>query len=167
MRALFAVLLVFVASPVFGQVTDPCQAIPAGTNFVVTSGSPFTVAWVMDATVLADDGVTQVPQRINGFYLRIDAGAKLDIPTLAGAPCPAGTQQAGKIPYTHRTSTGVARGPHNAYLSAWNFAQDCSSGTCVDTSVRQESAVATVPFAAVDPRHTGPPRVPANVVISR
>ena len=167
MRNLLTVVVLLGFAAGASAQTDPCTAVPAGTTFTVTSGSPFTVAWVMDATVLADDGVTQVPQRISGFYLRIDAGAKLDIPTLAGSPCPAGTTHAGKIPYTHRTSTGVARGAHTAYLSAWNFQQDCSSGVCVDTSVRQESAVASVPFAAVDPRHTGPPKVPVNILITR
>ena len=140
---------------------DPCETtVPP---FVVTSGSAYWITWVLPATVSTPQG--PVPQRINGFTLQIDATPKLDLGALVpGAPCPAGTPQAGKLPFVYRTLSGVARGSHTATLIAWNFTLDASGNP---TTTKQESGPLTIPFAAVDPILTGPPSTPEAGAIKR
>ena len=138
---------------------------PTTPNFTVTSGSPYTVEWIMDATVPASaTDPTLVPHRIDGFYLQIDAGTKADIKPTPGAPCPVGSVQAGKIPYIYRTTSGVARGSHTLTLSAYNFALG-ADGT--PTTTRQEGPAVSVPFVGVDPVRVGPPTAPLGVIIKR
>ncbi|MDQ3525805.1 MAG: hypothetical protein M3451_12225, partial [Chloroflexota bacterium] len=139
---------------------DACSA-PSGA-FTVSSGAPFTVTWVVPATApTSATDPTPVPNRINGFNLQIDSGVKQNIglPT-AGPACPAGTAHAGKIPYSYRTTSGVAKGSHTLSLSAWNYALDASGNP---TTTQQESAAVSVPFAVVDLVQTGPPVPPVNV----
>ena len=129
--------------------------------FVVTSGAPFTIAWLMPSTA-TENGQT-VPNRYDGFYLQIDAGPKVDIgKATPGTPCPPGNSNANNVPHTYRTTSGVSKGSHNAKLSSWNFVLD---GNGNPTTNRAESAVVTVPFSGGDPVLTGPPNIPFNVWI--
>lgn len=138
-----------------------CTQTPAGP-WTVTSGAPFVVTWIMPDTAL-ENGIT-VPNRVDGFYVQVDAGPKTDI-GLASAltPCSASSARPGDIPYTYKTTQGVSRGTHQLKISAWNFALDGSGNP---TTNRQESTVTTVPFSAGDPVLSGPPLAPASVVIT-
>ena len=153
-------LLLMLAAPVAAQ-TDPCVAVPAGTTFTVTRGAPFTAAWVMDAKVpVSDTDSTLVNARIDGFYLQIDTGARqrvvLPLPTVA---CPNG-----QLPFSWRSPSGVSRGSHTFKITAFNFVLN-PDGT--PTTVEQESAAVSVPFAAVDLVRVGPPSPAKNVIIKR
>lgn len=164
-RVLFAAAIVLMLSSMaFGQsVQDACNT--AIGPFTVTSGSPFYVLWTMDATVPASPtDPTPVPHRVDGFYLQIDTQTRVDIAPTRGTACPSGSPQAGKIPYIFRTTSGVARGSHTARIQGWNFAVDQDGNP---TTVRQEGAVTSIPFAAVDLVQTGPPTAPTNGSIRR
>lgn len=144
--------------------TDPCTvALPP---FTVTSGAPFTITWLMAPTVPASPtDPTLVPQRIDGFWIQIDTAARIKLPALtAGTPCPVGTPNAGKLPYTYRTLSGVSRGSHSARINAYNFVLDTNGNP---TTTEQEGAAVTVPFAAADLTHTTPPLAPTNGIIRR
>jgi hypothetical protein len=170
-RQWFAVLVVacvslFLSVHVLAQAVDACQA--SVSPFTVTSGAPFTVAWVMDplGPVSATDP-TLVPQRIDGYSLQIDSGPKQDLivaALAAVAPCPVGTPMAGKIPYQVRTASGVGKGNHTASLSAWNFVLDSAGNP---TTTRQEGSAVSIPFVGVDPVQAGPPNRPLNLGIKR
>ena len=140
---------------------DPCQtAVPP---FVVTSGSPVWISWVAPAIVTTPDG--DVPNRIDGFYLQIDTAPRQDLgPLPAGAPCPSGTPQAGKLPFAYRTLSGVPRGSHEARITPWNLQLDAAGNP---TSVRQEGPILLIPFVAADPVLTGPPPALSNGRIVR
>lgn len=145
------------------QSPDVCTG-PSGA-FTVTSGAPFTAGWVMDATVpVSDTDNIQVPQRINGFYLQIDNGARQNIGLPApGAACPAGTVQQGRIPYTYRVPFGGGKGAHTLTIIAWNYDLDASGNPT--TTVRE--SVVSVPFTAADPVRQGPPTSPIITIIKR
>lgn len=147
---------------------NPCQATPGGTVFAVTSGRPYRIGWVLPATGPANaSDPTPVPNRVNGFYVALDdQQAKVDIglPAPAGPPCPAGTSYAGMIPYEHTMSAGVGRGEHRVFVSAWNYVVAPNG---IETLVKQESEVASVPFVGVDLMMYGPPMGPINPVIKR
>jgi len=130
--------------------------------FTVTSGSPFTVQWIMADTVAENN--TTVPTRIEGFYLQIDGGEKFDIgKATALTTCPStSTVYPNDLPFSFRTTSGVARGQHTLKISAWNFVLDSAGDP---TTTKQESVVASIPFVAGDPIQYGPPVSPTNVVI--
>jgi len=139
---------------------DPCVA--AAPPYTVTSGAPFTVAWLMAPTVpFSPTNPTPVPNRHNGFYLQIDSTMRQDIgKPSAGAPCPAGTPRAGFLPYSFRTSQGVSRGAHTVVITPWNFTL-AADGT--ETTQRQDGEASSIPFDAGDPTVlTGPPGPPQN-----
>ena len=142
-----------------------CTTTPTGP-FLVTSGAPFTVMWLMLDTVPASaTDPTLVPNRYNGFYIQIDGGPKTDIGlATAAAACLSTTPHPGDIPFSYRTPTGVARGQHSLKISAWNFALD---GAGNPTTTKQESVVVTLPFTAGDPILFGPPGTPFNVAITK
>jgi hypothetical protein len=145
------------------QQADPC-VVGAGAS-VLTSGAPFTLTWVMDAQVPASPtDPTFVPQRINGFVLQIDGGAKQDIAPTSGPPCSAGSLYAGHIPYSYRSVTGVSKGAHSATVTAWNFILDDAGNP---TYTRQEGPAVSVPFSAVDLMRLGPPSGAKNVIIRK
>lgn len=147
------------------QAPDVCTGPPSGT-FTVTAAAPFTVGWVMDATVpVSDVDQIQVPQRINGFFVQIDNGPKQNIGLPpAGAVCPTGTVQQGKIPYNYRAQFGGAKGPHTLLVSGWNFKLDASGNP---TTVVEGGPVVSIPFSAVDPVRFGPPTAPIVTIIKR
>jgi len=162
MKYVVALLFVLQASIVSAQ-TDPCMT--GVQPFVVTSGAPYTVTWLMDALVPASStDPTLVPPRIDGFYFQVDATTKTKISVTSSPVCGTGTPNAGKMPYTYRTVNGVTRGSHTVRLSAFNFVLDQSGNP---TAQEQESAVVSVPFSAVDLLEYGPPPSPVNVIIRR
>lgn len=139
-----------------------CTTNPIGP-FLVTSGAPFTISWIMADTTV-DTGGQTVPNRVNGFYIQIDNGAKDDIGMATALPaCSTTSIKPGDIPYTFRTSSGVSRGSHTLKISAWNFTLD---GAGNPTTSTQESIVTSVPFTAGDPILFGPPSSPISVVIT-
>lgn len=147
-----------------GQAAPPalCNSAIAGP-FVVTSGAPFNVTWLVPSST-SENGVT-VPVRINGFYIQIDGGTKDDIGMATElTQCPSSGPFPLHQPYTTKTSTGVARGNHTLKISSWNFSLD-ATGT--PTTTKQESVVASVPFTAGDPIMFGPPPPPVNIVIMK
>jgi len=156
----FLLALLFVP---IGMQIDPCTT--AQPPFTVNSGAPFTIAWLMDAMVPASPtDPTLVPQRIDGYYLQIDSTPRVRLSgVIIGLPC-VGGPNLGKIPFTYRTTSGVSRGSHLAQLLAYNYILDVNGNP---TTTEQEGPAVTVPFAAVDLTHTGPPRIPANVIIRR
>lgn len=162
-RVWLAILLLLVASN--GDARQDhilCSTNPTGP-FLVTSGSPFTAMWIMVDTALDTNGVT-VPNRVNGFYIQIDTGPKTDIGMATALPaCSTTSPKPGDIPYSFRTASGVARGPHTLKVSAWNFTLD---GVGNPTTTKQESVVASIPFTAGDPILFGPPSAPVNLIIS-
>jgi hypothetical protein len=167
-RTVLSLMIAFfvLSSTVSAQnVQDACVVIPPGTVFTVTSGAPFTLMWIMPATGPASaTDPTPVPMRIDGFYLAIDTGNRMSISAMQGSPCPAGTPNAGKIPYMHRTTSGVARGSHEARLTAWNYIVDSNGNS---TGVPQDGETTIVPFGAVDAVMQGPPPAPTNTSIRR
>jgi len=158
-------LLACVGTVVEAQ-TDPCQS--ATPPFVVTSGRPFTAVWLMDAMVQANPPTdpTLVPARIDGFYLQIDSQPRVDTgPIAPSAPCPVGTPNAGKLPFSWTSSVGgVSRGTHTFTVRGWNFQLDTQG---VPTTTRQEGVVASIPFSAVDLVQVGAPLAPTNAIIRR
>lgn len=163
MRVLSCLGLVLLASgPAFAQDHVLCSTTPP-TSFVVTTGAPFTVSWLMPDTA-TENGQT-VPNRFDGFYLQIDGGAKSDIgkPTAALA-CSSTSLHPGDVAYTYKTPSGVAKGTHTLKISAWNYTLD---GAGNPTTTKQESTVVSVPFSAGDPTLTGPPVPPFSVMIQK
>jgi hypothetical protein len=162
--ALFAIIL---ALPInaFAQ-SDPC--IAAAPPFVVSSGAPYTVTWLMDAQVpVSPTDPTLVNQRIDGYYLQIDLQTRTRITSAQVTvlpPCSATTPNSGKIPTVYRTTSGVTRGSHTARLAAFNFTLDVNGNP---TTSEQEGPAVTVPFDAVDPLQSTPPRIPGNVIIRK
>lgn len=155
----------FVLTPIStgsAQTSTACE--PATGPYIVTSGRPFTTVWLMDAKVPASpQDPTLVDQRIDGFYLQVDNGPKVDI----GKPAPGTTctgPLAGKIPYSFRVDSGVGKGAHTATLSAYNFQLNPDGSP---TTVKQEGPAVSVPFSAVDPVQVGAPLAPVNITIWR
>jgi hypothetical protein len=159
--SLACLAVLWLSSPAFAQ--DACQTAIA--PFQVTSGAPFTVSWVMDSTVaLSATDPTPVPQRIDGHYLQIDNGPRLELLIAPGLPCPTGTPMAGKLPYVFRSASGVSRGAHTATVTPWNYALDAAG---LPTTFRQEGPAVSAPFAGVDPVQFGPPAGPSNLGIKK
>lgn len=156
-------LVLLVAAPLTARQDHVlCTQNPVGP-FTVTSGAPFTVAWIMSDTA-TENGIT-VPNRYNGFYFQVDGGAKVDIAMASPQPaCSAASLKPGDIPYTYRTPSGVARGSHTMKISAWSFTLD---GAGNPTTTKQESIVTSVPFSAGDPILFGPPMQPSSVMITK
>lgn len=144
---------------------DPCTAPPAGTTYTVTSGRPFKITFVVpDKAPASATDPTLVPNRISGFFIDVDdpnINNNVGWLSPSGAACPAGSTFAGMLPYEY-TLQGVSRGNHQVYVSAWNYALDANGA---ETTTRQESELASVPFAAADPVLIGPPAGPRNVLI--
>src|SRR5687767_8351583 len=70
-------LCVLMPASVFAQ-ADPCQPNP--TVATITSGAPFGLTWLMDLTVpVSDMDPTPVANRIDGFSLQIDGGARQEL----------------------------------------------------------------------------------------
>jgi hypothetical protein len=136
--------------------------------FVVTSGAPFGITFVMPSSVpVSETDPTQVPLRVDGYTAWIDTGTRYEIkpsPVGVGDPCPQGTAFAGQRPYTFRVPEGVGRGSHTFNLLAWNFKLDAVGNP---TTERQEGPAVVVPFVGADPVHQGPPPAPKNVIIRR
>lgn len=147
------------------QVTVQDACAVASGPFVVTSGAPFNILWVLPPTQDASaTDTTQVPLRVDGFYLQMDGLAKADIAATRGTPCPAGNANVGKIPFLFKTLSGVAKGSHQASISGWNFVLDSSGNP---TTQRAEGTATAIPFAAADPVAVGPPPAPTNGSIKR
>jgi hypothetical protein len=164
-RLVIVAALVLVPVSAWAQSAQDACAADTGP-YIVQSGAPFTVFWVMDATVpTSETDPTPVPNRYNGFLLQVDTGARMEVGhlLLVGTPCTAGPF-VGRIPFAYRSASGVPRGDHVLKLSAWNFQMD-ANGT--PTTVIQESAAVAIPFAAADPAATGPPRAPFGVFIRK
>lgn len=158
---LFVLLLMSVV-PASAQDHLLCSTTPP-PPFTVTSGSPFTISWVVPDTA-SENGLT-VPNRFNGFYVQIDGGAKVDVGLAVASPaCSASSVRPGDLPFTYKTTAGVARGSHTLKVSAWNFTLD---GAGNPTTTKQESVVTSVPFAAGDPILFGPPMPPNPVIITK
>lgn len=157
---IFAVL--FSASVAGAQVntnTNPCQS--ANGAFQVNSGAPYKITLLLPATVTDTNGA-QIPTNPKGFRVQIDTGAFQDagLPP-AGTACPSGTAFAGFIPYIIQMTTGVARGNHEAKVLAYYDSVDNNGVPIV-----VESAVVTLPFAAVDPTRSVFP-APSNGKVIR
>lgn len=160
----FALVVLALLAPLSARQTDHllCSANPV-PPFTVTSGAPYSAFWLMADTAL-EGGVT-VPNRVDGFYVQVDMGAKTDIGMATALPaCSATSPRPGDVPYTYRMPSGVARGAHTFNVSAWSFKLD---GNGNPTTTRQESAVTSVPFTAGDPLLFGPPMAPQFPVIAR
>jgi hypothetical protein len=145
--------------------TDPCAA--AQPPFVITTGAPFTVSWLVAPTTnKSATDTTQVPNVVAGFYVQIDALPRTrTLLAQAGQPCVTGPN-VGWIPYTLRNSSGVSRGSHTFKVAAFNFAVDPVTGA--PTLTEQESAAVAIPFDAADPAITQPPPAPvSNLIIRR
>lgn len=150
--------------PLAARQTDHllCSASPV-PPFTVTSGAPYTAQWIMADTAV--EGGATVPNRVNGFYVQVDTGAKVDIGLATALPaCSATSPRPGDIPYQHRMASGVSRGAHTFNVSAWSYTLD---GNGNPTTNRQESAVTSVPFSAGDPILFGPPLAPQYPLITR
>ena len=164
-QILFTGVFVLLATSASAQ-TDPCAT--ATPPFIVTSGAPYTITWLMDAQVPASPtDPTLVNQRIDGYYLQIDLQTRVRITSAQVTvlpPCSATTPSSGKIPTTYRTSSGVSRGNHTARLNAFNYLLDANGNP---TTTEQEGPVVTVPFDAADPLQSTPPRLPGNVIIRK
>jgi hypothetical protein len=151
---------------------DNCT--PGVPPYTVTSGKPPTITWLMDPTVAASaTDPTQVAYFIDGFTFSLDGGGKTEMvpkPTpQTGFICPAGTPNAGKIPYGFTLPTGVAKGNHSVIITVWNFLRtvDPNTGAITVTTQRQEVAATSIPFVVVDAPYTGPPVVPKNIKVIR
>lgn len=158
-------LLALSALPAQAQSQDVCTTVST-PPFTLTTGAPYTIAWLMDATVpLSDTDPTLVPQRIDGFTIQVDAGVKQEIGVPAASTCATGTLNAGKLAYSFRTASGVAKGSHTLTLTPWNFAIDPVTGA-ITTTVAPGPPVA-IPFVVVDPVRVGPPTAPKNAKVKR
>lgn len=153
---LILVALLLSVTPVAAQQ----ECVNTSGPFQVNSGAPYTITWLMDAQVpVSSTDPTLVPQRIDGFFLQIDGGPKVDLgPLVSTGVCGAGSN-VGKLIYTFRTSSGVPRGSHNAAISGWNFVLDSNGAP---TTTKQEGIALVIPFDAVDPIRLGPPTAPLN-----
>lgn len=163
LKAPLVLVLLALAAPAWAQTDHILCNTQAMGPFVVTSGAPFHITWIMPDTATEPGQSVMVPNRVDGFYTQIDAGPKDDIGmATALAPCSSASTRPGDIPYTYRTEAGVSRGTHQLKISAWNFLLD---GAGNPTTNRQESVVTVVPFSAGDPVLFGPPSQPTNVFI--
>jgi hypothetical protein len=156
-----------IARAIGGQAT--IEACNVGAQpFVVASGAPFGITFLMPSSVPASDtDPTQVPLRVDGYTAWIDGGTRHELrptPIGAGDPCPQGTTFAGQRGFEVRLPEGVSRGQHTLTVLAWNWKLDAIGNP---TSIRQEGPAVVVPFVAVDPAHQGPPPGPKNVIIRR
>jgi hypothetical protein len=140
------------------QTANPCDTNATGP-FVVTSARSFTIQWCT-ANTRVDNGVI-VPERIDGFYLLIDAGPKQDIAMAVNLGLSATTN---RNAWQYVIPSGVARGDHTAAVIAWNYVLDQNG---VPTTQRAESAPTAVPFTAVDPVSNQPPLAPTGGRIIR
>jgi hypothetical protein len=167
-RSSLVVLLMSVPTFVSAQTIDEaCH--PHQGPFMVPSGAPFGLTFVMPLTVAANPptDLTPVPVRVSGYQAQIDSGPWFDLLVSAvgaGDPCPAGTAFAGQMPYVARVPVGATRGNHVLVVKAWNFKLDAAGNA---TAERQEAVAAALPFVAADPVHTGPPPAPRNIWIRR
>lgn len=155
-----------VANSAYAQAQTVVDACTIDTGpFVLQSGAPFSVAFVMDAKVpISTTNPTLVDQRVDGIYYQIDSQTIVtNMTPTKGVPCPAGNVNAGKIPYIFQLQ-GVTRGEHTIRLWGWNYKLD-SNG--LPTTTRQEGAPTITPFTVVDPTHETPPTKPTNVIIRR
>lgn len=151
MRRVFFAVLFLLALPmtVFAQsLTSVCSG--TGTNITYT-GRTVTFGWVMPATITvttSDGTMTAVPNRVDGFYVQVDNGAKQDIGlATSGAPCASGPYT-GYTPYMWTTSYGFQKGSHTFVATAWNFKLDPVTGA--KTTDRQEGAATSFPFDVID-----------------
>jgi hypothetical protein len=170
MKRILLISVVVILLPALASAqTMPPEVCNVGVQpFVVPSGAPFGVTFVMPASVqVSATDPTQVPLRVNGYTAWIDAGPRHEIsptPVGAGDPCPQGTSFAGQRPFEFRVPEGVSRGTHTFTLVAWNWKLDALGNP---TSIRQEGPAVVVPFVGADPVHEGPPPAPKNVIIRR
>lgn len=164
-RSLAFIALLMFPSMAAAQ-ADPCAVASAGP-FTVSSGAPFTVTWLVPTTVPASaTDPTPVPNRIDGFTVQVNNGVETDIGKATELPpCPASSPNAGKIPYSYRTVSGVSKGSYTFSVRAWNYVLD--PVTFQPTNGKQGSAAVSIPFAAVDPVLLGPPPAPLNGIIKR
>jgi hypothetical protein len=162
LRAAFLAAVLLVPRASVAQGPPQICFTTMGGPFTVTSGAPFNIQWIMADTV--SENSATVPTRINGFYVQIDGGEKYDIGMATALPtCPStSTVYPNDLPFTFKTTSGVARGPHTLKISAWNFVLDSAGDP---TTTKQESVVVSIPFSAGEPTQLGPPVSPANVVI--
>lgn len=164
-RLALVVFALIIPTSAFAQ-TDPCAT--ATPPFVITSGAPYTITWLMDAQVpVSPTDPTLVSQRIDGYYLQVDLQVRTRLTSAqvtVGPPCSATTPNSGKIPTTYRTANGVSRGNHSVRINAFNFTLDANGNP---TTTEQEGPAVTVPFDAVDPLQSTPPRAPTNGIIRR
>lgn len=139
------------------------DACVAGSAINVRSGAPITFGWVMDKTVPASaTDPTPILQRIDGFYYQIDNQPRIEIFPTAGFECVTGF--VGTVPYIARTLFGVGKGAHTLSVTAYNFQLDPQDQ---NTVIKQESAVASIPFVVTDPIQYGPPQPARNLSILR
>jgi hypothetical protein len=161
-------LLVFLILAILAPSLALAQDNPCGTaagTYTIYSGAPYTATWLVEptTTVSASDP-TVVPARYDGFYVQVDTQPRSKVTPVAGAPCPAGNNQTGMIPYVLRVASGVSKGAHTFTVTAFNYLLDANGAP---TAIEQESAAVSVPFAAVDPVALGPPKPIRNAIIKR
>jgi len=151
-------LLIVSAVPARAQTANPCDTNATGP-FVVTSARSFTIQWCTAHTRI-DNGII-VPERIDGFYLVLDQGAKQDI----AMATPLGLSSVtNRDAWQYVIPSGVMKGDHTAAVIAWNYQLDQNG---LPTSTRSESAPTAVPFTAVDPVSNQPPLSPTGGRIIR
>lgn len=143
-----------------------CDVVSSGTTFVVTSSGRPTVLWLMDAQVPANPptDMTLVNQRVNGFYVQLNALTRIDTGLLTPVTCPSGNANAGKLAYAYQYPNSVPAGKHTISVRGWNFVLN-PDGT--PTTTRQEGSLVSVPFTAADAFHVGPPNAPLNISVVR
>jgi hypothetical protein len=140
------------------QPANPCDTNGTGP-FIVISARSFTVQWCTAVTRVDNGNI--VPERIDGFYLTLDTGAKMDIAMAVSLGLSSVTN---RNAWQYVIPSGLARGEHTAALAAWNYVLDVNGNP---TTARAESAPAVVPFTAVDPVSNQPPLAPTGGRIIR
>ncbi len=112
------------------------------------------------AAVRVDNG-TSVPERIDGFYLTLDTGAKSDIGMATTLGLSTVTN---RHAWQHVLPSGVPKGDHAVAIIAWNYVLDQNGAP---TTQRAEGPPTAIPFTAVDPVSNVPPLAPTGGRIIR
>lgn len=160
-RLALVCLVVFLGSIVtLSAQTHPCDANAAGP-FIVQSARAFTLQFCTAITRQNPDNPTEtIPERIDGHYLQVDAGPKIEIfPTDLGI-----SSVTNRRGWSYVSTAGVAKGSHTVTLSQYNFVLN---GSGLPTTQRAEGAPVVTPFSAADPVYNLPPLGATGVRIIR
>jgi hypothetical protein len=149
------VFVIFAMASAYTQPAIDCDAA-APPSQVIRTGQPYTTQFCVASVVTvtyADGTIGEVPNRIDGYKAKVDAGPETELGKLPLGP-PSATLKLQAASF--RSAAGVPKGDHTVTIRPWNYPLN-ADGTPNTSGQPQYGEPVSIPFSVGDPLLEGAP----------